>query len=547
MVEFINFKLLYPSIEKDREDIFEELLSGGMGNDLPAQRILDMFLPGGKQSDSANCQTIIIEKEYVCYDYMDSYVRYYCYAHRDYPKRCRRVHFFGSKVEEQDLLGLSKEQRDSYLGFVVVRPTEAFKIGRTAVAPLLRGSDQYFILLECEYPVNLAGNDLKACGAIFMQQDTQVAACASASVWMTACSLSQRFELPRYTTTQITEMATRSDVSLGRAVPSPGLTIAQMLEALRSMGHEPIVYGPQGTEELKATIYKYVEGQIPVILGLAYPGMDGKLSGHSLVVIGHSYTANSSPRAINVLEFNEETQKRSTAFSFYPSTEWVPCFLVNDDARGPYRTVEILDPALPDVPRELRELAQREGLSSVVKVDQEASGMVIPPLYAAVSATMVALPKSISLPAGKAEIKAIRLIVMAHRLLGWPYPEDLVLRTYLRLSSEFKSGLDRTLDASEKLKALYRDMPMPKYVWVTEMSTKEWMNKDDPRERLRFGEILIDASASPWTEDFVTVHVMELFMHMGPNEDNPELAILNRHPIPDDRPYPHLARSPHHV
>lgn len=66
MVSFPNFRFLYPSNQGDREEVFEKLLSGGIGNDLPAQRVLDLFLPGGRNGHSTRCQTVIIENEYVC-------------------------------------------------------------------------------------------------------------------------------------------------------------------------------------------------------------------------------------------------------------------------------------------------------------------------------------------------------------------------------------------------------------------------------------------------------------------------------------------------
>lgn len=543
IVKFPNFGFLDPSTPRDRNKIFEECLSGGLGNELPAQRILDLFLPGGRDGSSINCETVIIEHEYVDSDYLASYTRHYLHAYRNYNKRCKRVHFFSSRIEEQDLLDLSSEQRDSYLGFVVIRPTGVYKIGRTLFSPVLENRNQYFILCRCRYPVNLAGNELWAEGAIFMQQDTQVAACATATIWMVQATMSQRFGLPRYSTAQITEMATRSDVSVGRAVPSSGLTVSQMLEAVRSMGYDPIVYGPQDWYEQRGTIYRYVESEIPTMVCIAYPGRDATMRRHTVSIIGHSYASSRSPQQQRVLELDSQTGTWSTALSYYPSIEWVPSFLANDDARGPYRDVEIVDPEASEVPEAVRQLIAGPHLIAIAKIDRASYANPDGPLYALIIATIVALPKGVSLTAEKAEIKARRLTFLAHRLFRLPYPPDIVLRTYLRLSNEFKSRLDSSLDASDELKAHYRNISMPKYVWVTEISTKEYMSKDKPEERLTVGEILIDSSASPWTEDFVTIHLQNLFVHMDPNDDDPSQAIRNNSRyIADDRPIPHLAR-----
>lgn len=59
---------------------------------------------------------------------------------------------------------------------------------------------------------------------------------------------------------------------------------------------------------------------------------------------------------------------------------------------------------------------------------------------------------------------------------------------------------------SEFVAMFYQGKPMPKWIWVFELSTAALMNTvrlDDLRIR---GELILDATSNPWPTDFVAFH-----------------------------------------
>jgi hypothetical protein len=50
----------------------------------------------------------------------------------------------------------------------------------------------------------------------------------------------------------------------------------------------------------------------------------------------------------------------------------------------------------------------------------------------------------------------------------------------------------------ERIKRIYRSAPMPKYLWVIELSRKELVSRPNPADRKILGEVLIDATENPF-------------------------------------------------
>ena len=91
------------------------------------------------------------------------------------------------------------------------------------------------------------------------------------------------------------------------------------------------------------------------------------------------------------------------------------------------------------------------------------------------------------------------------------------------------------------VKAMYRSKPMPKWVWVTEVSSTESYDTPEPKEWLIRGEVIIDATSNPWVPDFVAFHyitdTMSVLATMKPKHDTAEQAFGGEWQIEKDRPY----------
>ena len=194
---------------------------------------------------AAGCRTVVEESEYIDSDFRDSYNRFYYLQHRDTPRRCQRLHFFSTIVTPRDLGIIPAKAAFSYLGFAVVRPLPDHRFGRTLLATSVAQSmfgncypgEELFLTCAASHTVNLAGNQLGLHGTPWMQQDKLVATCASVSIWTANWHMSNRFprDFRKFTIARITDLAVQFNMSTGRAMPSAGLTIEQIILALQSL------------------------------------------------------------------------------------------------------------------------------------------------------------------------------------------------------------------------------------------------------------------------------------------------------------------------
>ncbi len=106
-------------------------------------------------------------------------------------------------------------------------------------------------------------------------------------------------------------------------------------------------------------------------------------------------------------------------------------------------------------------------------------------------------------------------------------PDDLVLRTYLVPSNEYKerakkSGMDSFV------KSLIAGKPMPRWIWVTEISSLKSYNSSNPEDWLLNGQVIIDATSNAFTPDFLLFHYIidsqAILVTMRPEHKDAEQA-----------------------
>lgn len=490
------------------------------------------------------CQTVIIEKEYVDRDFASTYSRFYSHLFMDVPKRCIRVHFLSQPLGASDLIDL--EEKDAYLGYTVVRPTKALPLGRTVISANVRDPNAEFVLTKAEYSVNLSGSRLKIEGAPFIQQDGRCAACASAALWMATNYLSRKYDLPTRSTVEITELAAGYDFTTSRLMPPHGLTVPQMMNALAAMGYSPQLYDHPYPKEAKRTIYSYVESRIPVILAISLQG-----GNHAVVAIGHTFRTPTDPELATI-----QVEGSGQVVTQYENSDWIPEFIIHDDQGGLYGRIRILkleDYLLDDDDEtvDTTKLPLPPGIKPAVSevhcpIELEYPCLAPNPEHkqmANLYAIILPLPPGVSLLAEDARRKAFELLIFTNFLHNSPDLSNLVLRTYLTSSNEFKENLKRRPKMHEGLRAFYRGKPMSRHIWITEISTRELFDKERSDERLMFGEIIMDSAASPFTPGFITLHVPGYVMQMNPDDANFAPCLQKALQLPDDQPYPHEVRT----
>jgi hypothetical protein len=240
--------------------------------------------------------SIVIEHDYTDADYLDDFAAYYVRCFTSYNRKCKRLHFFRSKrslLSDRRFMELltgdlprreESSLRKNYLGFIVARPLPQTIIGRTVLQTFdsERGRRNYPCVRD--YQANLFGLDLTVKSLAFQEQDTVLAACATVSVWCCLHKTGHLFGTPIPTPAEITRVANQV-VSYGRPIPSHGLNVVQICNAIRQTGLEAEVVTVRPDTPLLSLIYAHVKMGLPVILGVELEGRGG----HAITVAGYSY------------------------------------------------------------------------------------------------------------------------------------------------------------------------------------------------------------------------------------------------------------------
>jgi len=192
----------------------------------------------------------------------------------------------------------------------------------------------------------------------------------------------------------------------------------------------------------------------------------------------------------------------------------MPTILVNDDQRGPYREMRFLDGQTWAA-----RMAEQQPEARVSDLDLERLRCPISidldmPFsgrtgggedLANIWSMIIPLPQGVMLSAEQAERKSARVIRWWHLRRGVSLPEDMVLRTYLAQSSNYKSRA-RASGMSPFVKMMISGKPMPRWIWVTEVSSVDSYNSASPPDWLINGQVIVDATGNAFTPDFLLFH-----------------------------------------
>jgi hypothetical protein len=460
--------------------------------EFPARRLAQILI-------NANCRTVIEESEYIDADFRDAHHRFYYLHYKDTSRRCKRLHFFASEVTAGDLWSMTPAIAGSYLGSIVIRPIPVHKLGTTFLAsdlirhtyPELYPNEERHMLCEANHTVHIAGNALSHFASPWMEQDSLVAMCASASIWIANRCMCERFpkDFQSVPSATITEQAAHFNLATGRSMPSSGLTTEQMLLALRSIGYEPLYIEPRSRAETYSIATHYIRSRIPVILILWFPGQGG----HATTLIGHT------------LATKPYLDKHTAKSRFVDMSNYVPRFIMQDDSGGPNRFVEFLgwDEGIQKGLIDKGSRIHGEG-DQVVLID---GGSGKSQSVAVLQSLIIPLPRRVTLTANFAFLNAVRLVRRLWRQS--PVISHLIMDTYLRPSNEYKEWWSASQARPQDLAPDVRRHQLPNWIWVTDLGTK----KDGENTWSILGQIVQDSSGRG-TEKFIDDSIVLLFPHM---------------------------------
>lgn len=422
-------------------------------------------------------QTLLVQDSVRDPDFLAEHEAFYNKQHRVISRLCSRLHAFSAAVptppqgeshgsrDVLDFLDNLPNPASQYLGFVTIRPLRHAPIGASILLP----DHPEDVTCHEGFPVHIAGRDFLVCGTPYLQQDNAVGACAQASIWMSLRTQMKRVGNMAYNPADLTRAATRY-MALDRVFPGrQGLIIEQMLEAVRSSGHDPLTLTCDPTPPLRTPsavqvieqAMPYVESGLPVIATLFPPG-----GGHAVVCIGRQLAA--AP------VFDSTRVMTPLGIRYRVASDWVEALVIHNDNTGPYLPIKTGDPATNNYCLE------------------HAKNLIVP------------LPDGVHITAKEAELAALKALAytcVIHSQYDTSKqarltPEnDIVLRTILVRRHAFRRWALADQELDQALKDWYRTIELPRLVWVVELHDAQLFDPRNPNTCSRIGEIVLDASA----------------------------------------------------
>ena len=411
-----------------------------------------------KHALAAGAKSILLQEGVRDPDFLEEYEAFYSRQQQPINRLCRRLHFFSitpAAIEQTDPSAVldfidlaAATVPNCYLGFVTLRPLRHAPVGASILVALPNAQTT----CKDTFPVHIAGRQFEVVGTPYLQQDNAVGACAQASIWVALRTLRRRSGNSAFSPAELTVAATKH-LAFNRVFPGrQGLQTFQMLEAIRSAGHDPLIVEPKktnpSTNDTQAVEFAapYLESGLPVILGLTKPDAVG----HAVVAIG--YTAPSIGQIL-------------------PDT-----LTIHNDNAGCYLDLKCQPPTVDSYALEH------------------------------CSALITLLPDGICMTASEADTLARSAYQFGTALLQEIPPikaltgklgtaPALCLRVFLSTRHSFRNWAMNATDLDAPTQIAYRTFNLPKFLWVAEIHEIAKFERGKFGSRSRFGEVVLDASA----------------------------------------------------
>ena len=405
-------------------------------------------------------RTIIVENEYIDHDFLEDFSAYYvrCFSH--YDRNCTRLHFFSIDFNNEIFEELLKSSPDAritsdalktaYLGFVVIKPIPQTVIGSTCLKTYPRVERRYFPIIR-SYKANLFGIELDVESLAFQEQDKVVAACATSALWSVFQGTGIHFQHTIPSPVEITRAATERLPTETRVLPSQGLSTAMMAHAIRNVGLEPYLVNVGNEYVLKSTVYAYLRGGIPMILGVELWNRSNdshsSMGFHAVAATGFS------------LGGDAPTPYGDTQFSLRASR--VDKLYVHDDQVGPFARMEF-DGTEITVGQNNSGEDQTVSSLSTAWVNSNGNARALP------TTLLIPLYHKIRIPFGVIHDAVMwfdAFIESQKELLPVPFEGRIEWDIYLTTNNELKAEIQKSNIAEGEY---YRDLllqGMPRFLW----------------------------------------------------------------------------------
>lgn len=443
-------------------DFSSSNLSFALSNEYTSSEVISskhhfLFLQNYLGDTGLDTKTILIEEDYVSKDYLHDYATYYALCFEKYPKFCKRIHFFRSEFNEEDLnrtiLELHQNDNfwDDYLGFIVVKPIPYTVIGYTVLKTYDHGvgfNSRNFWGTR-EYTVHLFGNEIRFNSLAFQEQDTVLSACATTAIWSMLNKASVDYHTKLKSPNEITKDADRTSLDGSRLFPNKGLNVLQICKAIENSGLVSEVKPPNniikhpelGIQQLEVLTNDYTKKLlnaysplgIPIILVVNVPNGEG-YGLHAITVSGFKLNPPTP-----ILPAEEVSWLSSNIDKFY----------AHDDQWGPFARIEFEDDYKLKTP--WSDYHQQNKPTFITNI--------IVPLY----------PK-VRISYEDIEFLVLGIDAILTLFFGDQVLHDLVWDVKIEYGNNFKKAVKGS-DLEEDLKKNFLTRSLPKYLWVASCYT----------------------------------------------------------------------------
>lgn len=411
--------------------------------------------------DHLKAATIVVENEYIDRDFLEDFAAYYVRCFPDYSRKCVRLHFFRDDFSRDDLLALlagdaspltETSLRDSYLGFVVIKPLPQTIVGRTCLRTYEEVDGRRYPITR-RYSANLFGIELSVNTLAFQEQDSVVAACATSALWSAFHGTGVLFQHAIPSPVEITKSANVNSSSTSRQFPNSGLSAAQMANAIRCVGLEPFAVAVPNESSLKSALYAYLNGAVPVLMCISLVDTNAaqakRVGLHAIAVNGFRLESHHSSGEVDNLGILAVSQQINRIYA-------------HDDGIGPFSRMQL--DGISVLFDDGSGVTDRYSLSTSWT---DANGLVgkiraIPELL------IVPLYHKIRIPFDRIHGLVMQFdgFVELLRTLGhWPFSSRLCWDMHLTTVNDFRKSLKGSSAIASDTRAATMLVSLPRFLW----------------------------------------------------------------------------------
>lgn len=381
---------------------------------------------------------VVIETEYVDKVYRDSYYRFFATKLKGYNRNCVRMSFYEPQFNTIDeFINASPDnQRQWYDGFLVLRPILNSCIGRNAISKRAKKNANYEICLS-RIKSTCMGAKVLVEAFPHASQDGEYMSCAETTIWMMLEYFGNKYSL--YRPALPTDVVDSLDSSaFERMTPTTGLNFQQLSLALKKHGLSTKIYSMHNYEsdpiKFQELFNCYIESGFPLAVCLVNKN---KTIGHAVVCVGRE--------KVDVATITTTTPIFAGQNNYIFWNRNNSNIIFNDDNYPCYQPTSFLKPT------EYYNNASFDGM--------RISHFIVP-LHC-----KIYLPAEIAIDASN---YLVANIIKA--------PDGSCVKTFLTSNRSYREYLLTNSDFTTEQKQAYLQIELPKFVWVTEVSTQQQLS-----------------------------------------------------------------------